>query len=72
MHDGKWVEPRYTNKEIFEKDYPKLDLSGVEVKSLALPAPPTPRYIPLTGWAVAMTPNSCGGGGVRNLGRTSE
>lgn len=32
MKDGKWVEPRYTNKEIFEKDYSKLDLSGTEVK----------------------------------------
>lgn len=32
MKDGKWVEPRYTNKDIFEKDYPKLDLSGSEVK----------------------------------------
>ncbi|OGS12476.1 MAG: hypothetical protein A2234_02220 [Elusimicrobia bacterium RIFOXYA2_FULL_58_8] len=32
MKDGKWLEPRYTNKDIFEKDYPKLDLSGMEVK----------------------------------------
>ena len=32
MHDGKWVEPRYTNKDIFEKDYSKLDLSGMDVK----------------------------------------
>ncbi|HBB67589.1 MAG: hypothetical protein A2X28_02710 [Elusimicrobia bacterium GWA2_56_46] len=32
MKDGKWVEPRYTNKEIFEKDYSKLELSGTEVK----------------------------------------
>lgn len=31
MKDGKWLEPRYTNKEIFEKDYSKLDLSGMEV-----------------------------------------
>lgn len=32
MKDGKWLEPRYTSKEIFEKDYPKLDISGMEVK----------------------------------------
>ncbi len=32
MQDGKWVEPRYTNRDIFEKDYAKLDLSGKEVK----------------------------------------
>ncbi|MDA8132233.1 MAG: hypothetical protein M0011_12080 [Elusimicrobia bacterium] len=32
MKDGKWLEPRYTSKEIFEKDFPKLDLSGMEVK----------------------------------------
>ena len=32
MQDGKWVEPRYTSKDIFEKDYPKLDLSGREVR----------------------------------------
>ena len=32
MKDGKWVEPRYTVKEIFEKDYGKLDLSGAEAK----------------------------------------
>lgn len=32
MKDGKWLAPRYTSKEIFEKDYSKLDLSGLEVK----------------------------------------
>lgn len=32
MKDGKWLEPRYTNKEIFEKDYSRLDLSGAELK----------------------------------------
>lgn len=32
MKDGKWLEPRYMNKEIFEKDYPKLDLSGMDVR----------------------------------------
>jgi len=31
MKDGKWLEPRYTSKEIFEKDYAKLDLLGMEV-----------------------------------------
>ncbi len=31
MKDGKWLEPRYASKEIFEKDYPRLDLSGIEV-----------------------------------------
>ena len=34
MKDGKWLEPRHTSKDIFEKDYPKLDLSGMEVKCL--------------------------------------
>jgi len=32
MKDGRWLAPRYTNKEIFEKDYSKIDLSGLEVK----------------------------------------
>jgi len=32
MKDGKWLAPRYTSKEIFEKDYAKLDLSGLDVK----------------------------------------
>lgn len=32
MKDGKWLAPRYTNKEIFEKDYAKIDLSGLDVK----------------------------------------
>jgi len=32
MKDGKWLEPRYMSKEIFEKDYPKLDLSGMDVR----------------------------------------
>ncbi|MDQ7773357.1 MAG: hypothetical protein RDU13_07515 [Elusimicrobiales bacterium] len=32
MKDGKWLEPRHTNKEIFDKDYPQLDLSGVEAR----------------------------------------
>lgn len=32
MKDGKWLAPRYTSKEIFEKDFGKLDVSGMEVK----------------------------------------
>ena len=32
MKDGKWLEPRYTSKEIFEKDYSKFDAFGMEVK----------------------------------------
>ena len=32
MKDGKWLEPRYTNKESSEKDYAHLDLSGLDVK----------------------------------------
>lgn len=32
MKDGKWLEPRHTSKDIFEKDFAKLDLGGMEVK----------------------------------------
>lgn len=32
MKDGKWLEPRYTDKAVFEKDYGKLVLGGLEVK----------------------------------------
>lgn len=32
MKAGKWLEPRYTSEEIFEKDYLKLDLSGAELR----------------------------------------
>ncbi|MCK4936354.1 MAG: hypothetical protein KAR84_05825 [Elusimicrobiales bacterium] len=32
MIDGKWLPCRYDSKDIFEKDYPKIDLSGREVK----------------------------------------
>ncbi len=39
MKDGKWVEPRYTNKDIFDKDYSKLELSGTEVKCPGCKAP---------------------------------
>jgi hypothetical protein len=39
MKDAKWVEPRYTNKEIFEKDYSKLDISCSVVKCPGCKAP---------------------------------
>lgn len=32
MKDGRWLAPRYTDKEVFEKDYAKLDLGGLDVK----------------------------------------
>lgn len=32
MKDGRWLAPRYTNKEIFEKDFSKMDMSGLDVK----------------------------------------
>ena len=32
MKCGRWLAPRYTNKEVFEKDYSKIDLSGLDVK----------------------------------------
>lgn len=32
IKDGKWLEPRHTSKEIFEKDFGKIDLSGIEAK----------------------------------------
>ncbi|HVA66384.1 MAG TPA: hypothetical protein VNK24_05610 [Elusimicrobiota bacterium] len=31
MHDGKWIQPRHMSQEVFEKDYPGLDLSGLDV-----------------------------------------
>jgi len=31
MKAGKWLAPRYPNKDIFEKDYPKLDMSPLTV-----------------------------------------
>lgn len=32
MNQGKWLMPRYTSKDIFDKDYPTLNLSGISVK----------------------------------------
>ncbi len=32
MKEGKWLEPRYGSKEIFEKDYPKVEYSPITVK----------------------------------------
>ncbi len=32
MKDGRWLAPRYTNKEIFEKDFSKMDMSALDVK----------------------------------------
>ena len=31
MKDGKWLQPNYASLEIFEKDYPKIDFSGIDV-----------------------------------------
>ncbi len=31
MKPGKWLAPRYPSKEIFEKDYPKIDMSPLTV-----------------------------------------
>ncbi|MEF3279583.1 MAG: hypothetical protein K6357_01255 [Elusimicrobiota bacterium] len=31
MNKGKWLEPRYPSKEVFEKDFPKLDINGISV-----------------------------------------
>ncbi|MDE2293627.1 MAG: hypothetical protein KGL53_16210 [Elusimicrobia bacterium] len=31
MRDGRWLSPRYPSREIFERDYPKVDMSGLEV-----------------------------------------
>ena len=31
MRDGKWLSPRYPSKEVFERDYPKLDMNGLDV-----------------------------------------
>ncbi len=32
MRDGKWLPCRYPSKDIFEKDFTKMDLSGMDVK----------------------------------------
>lgn len=31
MKDGRWLEPRYTEKGVFEKDYPAIDINGLQV-----------------------------------------
>ncbi len=31
MRDGKWIQPRHMSQEAFEKDYPGLDISGLDV-----------------------------------------
>lgn len=31
MKDGRWLEPRYTDRAIFEKDFPGIDLNGLDV-----------------------------------------
>lgn len=32
MREGKWLSCRYAGRDIFEKDFTKFDLSGMEVK----------------------------------------
>ncbi|MFA5140309.1 MAG: hypothetical protein WC728_13845 [Elusimicrobiota bacterium] len=31
MQQGKWLTPRHPNREVFEKDYPKIDMDALEV-----------------------------------------
>jgi len=31
MRDGKWTQPRHPNREVFELDYPKIDLAELSV-----------------------------------------
>lgn len=31
MTTGRWLEPRYTDRAVFEKDYPSIDLNGPDV-----------------------------------------
>lgn len=31
MKDGRWLEPRYTDRGIFEKDFAAIDLHGLDV-----------------------------------------
>ena len=31
MQIGNWLAPRYPNKGVFEKDFPQIDLSPIEV-----------------------------------------
>ncbi|PCI37205.1 MAG: hypothetical protein COB53_07235 [Elusimicrobia bacterium] len=32
MQAGNWLQPRYPNKSIFEKDYPNIDTSAMGVR----------------------------------------
>ncbi len=31
MREGKWLQPRHASREVFERDFPQLDLSALEV-----------------------------------------
>ena len=31
MKTARWLEPRYTERNIYEKDFPIIDLNGLEV-----------------------------------------
>lgn len=31
MKDGRWLTPRYTDRTVFEKDFPGIDVNGLEV-----------------------------------------
>ncbi|MBI5882935.1 MAG: hypothetical protein HZB91_07520 [Elusimicrobia bacterium] len=31
MRDGKWLQPRYAGREVFERDYATIDFSGLDV-----------------------------------------
>lgn len=31
MIAGKWLQPRHANREAFERDYPAIDFSGLDV-----------------------------------------
>ena len=30
MQQGRWLTPRHPNREVFEKDYPKIDMDALE------------------------------------------
>lgn len=31
MKPGKWLEPRYTDRAVYEKDFPTIDMNGLQV-----------------------------------------
>lgn len=31
MKDGRWLTPRYTDRSVFEKDFPSVDMNALEV-----------------------------------------